>query len=200
MTVGPVDDHPLEPAAAAGIPLDDLQRLRGFFCQQQIMICFNGPTNQALIAEIGKALREHIAVAQAEQSLAMDVFSVYVEMSQNIRNYAARQGYDDFAASATIVIAALPDHHYCLSSVNQVEAADAEVLLARIQQLAQLRKQELKALYRQQLRQAPPDPSAAQAGAGLGLLEMARRSSRPMQASIQAAEGGRCCFGLTVTV
>lgn len=177
----------------------DLQQLRSYFSEQRIMICFNGPTNQALIGEIGKALKEHIAATQGEQAIAMDVFSVYIEMSQNIRNYAALRRYDDQAASATVVIAALPSSHYCVSAVNLVEAADGQALLQRVHALALLDKSELKSLYKQRLRHPESVPVEAR-GAGLGLLEMARRSTQPMQASLQPAEGGRCFFGLKVTV
>lgn len=174
-----------------------LAGLREFFFNQHILICFNGPTTQALIGEIGKALKQHIAATQAEQTIAMDVFSVYIEMSQNIRNYCASRGYDEGSASATVVIASLPSNHYCLSAVNLVESADAEVLLARVHQLAALDKDALKGLYKAQLRQPP---SRQGGGAGLGLIEMARRSSQPMQASVDQAADGRSFFSLRVTV
>lgn len=199
MPAGQLDELSALPPRESGLRMADLQQLRTFFSEQQIMICFNGPTNQALIGEIGKALKEHISSTQGEQAIAMDVFSVYIEMSQNIRNYAAMRRYDEAAASATVVIAALPSSHYCVSSVNLVEAGDGRILVDRVQCLAALDKTELKSLYKQQLRHPGSSPAEAR-GAGLGLLEMARRSTRPMQASLEPAEAGRCFFGLQVTV
>lgn len=199
MAAGPLDDPAKLPLRAEGMTMADLQQLRSYFSGERIMICFNGPTNQALIGEIGKALKEHIAATQGEQAIAMDVFSVYIEMSQNIRNYAALRRYDEEAASATVVIAALPSSHYCVSAVNLVEAADGEALFERVNGLAMLDKNELKLLYKQRLRHPESTPADAR-GAGLGLLEMARRSSQPMQASLEPAKAGRCFFGLKVTV
>lgn len=187
------------PTAAEPAALSDLQQLRSLFEQQRIIICFNGPTHQALIGEIGKALKEHIATTEGEQATAMDVFSVYIEMSQNIRNYAASRGYDVEAASATVVIAALPSSHYSVSAVNLVESADGQTLLQRIQELSHLDHQSLKSLYKQQLRHPDSAPSSSR-GAGLGLLEIARRSSQPLQASLDAASGGRCFFSLRAIV
>ena len=200
MTERSPDHLPLdERSAGQGMSMGELQHLRSYFSGQRIMICFNGPTNQSLIGEIGKALKEHIATTRGEQAIAMDVFSVYIEMSQNIRNYAAAQGYDEESASATVVIAALPSSHYCVSAVNLVEASDGELLLDRVRVLADLGKDELKTLYKQQLRNPGAAPAAFR-GAGLGLLEMARRSSLPMQASLEPSDSGRCFFGLKVTV
>lgn len=185
------------PARTAAI--NGLQELREYFSRQRIMICFNGPTNQALIVEIGKALKQHIAGTHGEQVIAMDVFSVYIELSQNIRNYAACRGYDEEASSATVVIAALPSSRYSVSAVNLVEHSDGEALLQRVNELACLSKDELKSLYKQRLRH-PESLPAPSRGAGLGLLEMARRCSEPLQASLEPAEAGRSFFSLQVTV
>lgn len=65
-------------------------------------------------------------------SSAMDVFSVYIEMSQNIRHYTAAQGYNESDATATVVIAESGEGHYVVSAVNIVEHADGQALVERI--------------------------------------------------------------------
>lgn len=175
-----------------------LASLREFFSGQRILICFNGPISRTLIGEIGVALKDHIASTQAHQSAAMDVFSVYIEMSQNIRHYASRMGYDDFAAAATVVIAETDGGHYTVSAGNVVERADGENLLSKIQELASLDKTELKALYKQRLRE-PRQPGAA-TGAGLGLIEMARKSSEPLQATLDEGRDGKVFFSLRAVI
>jgi len=75
---------------SAGLSLKQLGELQKFCSDQQILICLNGPNSQSLIEEIGKAMRQHIAT-QTEDSKAMDVFSTYIEISQNIRNYAIQK-------------------------------------------------------------------------------------------------------------
>jgi len=81
-----------------------LASLRDFFSAERILICFNGPTSRTLISEIGVALKEHIESSSDSLSAAMDVFSVYIEMSQNIRHYASAMGYVEPDATATVVI------------------------------------------------------------------------------------------------
>lgn len=177
---------------------DSLASLRDFFSGQRILICFNGPISRTLIGEIGIALKDHIASTQLHQSAAMDVFSVYIEMSQNIRHYASRMGYDDFAAAATVVIAETAGGHYSVSAGNIVERLDGEELLTKIRELSLLDKGELKALYKQQLR-LPREPGQA-SGAGLGLIEMARKSSEPLQATLDEAADGKVFFSLRAVI
>lgn len=177
---------------------DSLASLRDFFSGQRILICFNGPISRTLIGEIGIALKDHIASTQVHESAAMDVFSVYIEMSQNIRHYASRMGYDDFAAAATVVIAETDGGHYMVSAGNLVEPEDGESLLSKIRELSSLDKTELKALYKQKLR-IPREPGQA-SGAGLGLIEMARKSSQPLQATLDQGPEGKVFFSLRAVI
>lgn len=176
----------------------NLSSLRDFFSGQRILICFNGPISRTLIGEIGIALKDHISSTQTHQSAAMDVFSVYIEMSQNIRHYASRMGYDDFAAAATVVIAETDGGHYTVSAGNVVERQDGENLLKKIDALASLDKNELKALYKQQLRL--PREAGQASGAGLGLIEMARKSTEPLQARLDEGRDGKVFFSLHAVI
>lgn len=176
----------------------NLASLRDFFSGQRILICFNGPISRTLIGEIGIALKDHIESIQVHQSAAMDVFSVYIEMSQNIRHYASRMGYDDFEAAATVVIAETEGGHYTVSAGNVVERQDGEELLRKVDRLARLDKSELKTLYKQQLRL--PRQSDQVSGAGLGLIEMARKCSEPLEARLDEGPDGKVFFSLCAVI
>jgi hypothetical protein len=175
-----------------------LASLRDFFNTERILICFNGPISRTLIGEIGVALKDHIESTQSRESAAMDVFSVYIEMSQNIRHYAAAQGYGDTESTATVVIAELDSGGYVVSAGNVVECVDGEALVQRVQQLASLDKISLKTLYKQQLRS--PREEGASTGAGLGLIDVARKSSAPLECSLDQVQAGKAFFTLRATI
>ena len=175
-----------------------LAALHEFFNNQRILICFNGPISRTLLSEIGIALKDHIESTQTRQSAAMDVFSVYIEMSQNIRHYAGRMGYNETDAAATVVIAETDGGQYSVSAGNLVERADAEPLVRRVQQLSNLDKAELKALYKSQLR--APRQDGQSGGAGLGLIDIARKATLPMQASLAEGPAGKVFFSLRVVI
>lgn len=176
----------------------DLYSLREFCTARRIMLCFNGPMSRSLIEEIGNALRNYLEVNQVQPGAAMDVFAVYIEMTQNIRHYATRMGYGEADATATVVIAQDDRGHHLVSAGNLLETADAQALMKRIDALGKLDKAGLKAHYKEQLR-APRTPGAS-SGAGLGLIDIARKSSQPLQASLFERPDGKAFFSLTALI
>lgn len=176
----------------------DLFSLRETYNAQDIMLCFNGPFSRSLIEEIGAALRNYLERQDTSPSSAMDVFAVYIEMAQNIRHYAKDHHYEELDAAATVVIAREHGNRHVVSAGNVVEKDDGEKLVARIEELATMDKAALKALYKDTMRK-PRDESVA-TGAGLGLIDMARKSTAPMVASLRDLDAGRAFFSLSVTI
>ena len=124
----------------------------------------------------------------------MDVFSIYIEMTQNIRHYAQSRGYGDLDSAATVIVARDAEERYLVQAGNIVEAADGEALLARVDALASMDKAQLKATYKTQLRQ--PRDAAATTGAGLGLIDVARKSSLPLKGNLSPIDEERAFFSL----
>lgn len=175
----------------------ELYALRQRLHDSKTLLCFNGPISRSLIEEFGNALKRYLEVDQVRPAEAMDVFSVYIEMTQNIRRYTLGRGYTDADSAATVVIAR-EDGHYVVSAGNLVDIADGEQLVARIHHLGTQDKAALKAAYKAQLRQ-PRDPANPET-AGLGLLEIARRASAPLQASLSERTSTRAFFSLSVVI
>lgn len=176
----------------------DLLTLRESYQRQQIMLCFNGPISRSLIEEIGNALRNYLNGQPTSPSSAMDVFAVYIEMTQNIRHYASTRQYSEEQATATIAVARDDAGRYLISAGNLVELEDGQRLVEVVNALAELDATELKKAYKQQLRR--PRDDTATSGAGLGLLDMARKSSRPLVPVLQPLPSGQGFFSLTATI
>ncbi|HJV87414.1 MAG TPA: biofilm regulation protein kinase SiaB [Noviherbaspirillum sp.] len=176
----------------------DLFSLQQTYNQQRIMLCFNGPLTRSLIEEIGNALRNYMQRENATASSAMDVFGAYIELTQNIRHYAARKGWDDAKASATVIIARDAEGRYVVSAGNIVDAGDGPELQARVKALAAMDKVQLKARYKEQLRQ--PRDEGSTTGAGLGLIDLARKAAEPLACSLRTLDDGRAFFSMRVVM
>jgi len=174
----------------------DLFDLREIFDQQQIMVCFNGPINAALIEEIGRALRDYLNHQQEQPSAVADIFAVYIEMTQNIRRYADQHPELAGAANAAIVVPR-EDGHYLVSAGNVVTPDDGRELLKRVDELAAMDRNELKAFFKAQLRQPR---EILNGSAGLGLIDMARKASRPLVATVREMDGQRSFLSLRVVL
>ncbi len=176
----------------------DLLSIREQFNQNRILLCFNGPISRSLIEEIGKALRNYLQADNAQPGAAMDVFGVYIELTQNIRHYASLMGYGERDGSATVVVASGEDGHYRVMAGNLVDMADGQALCDRINTLAVMNKAELRAAYKTQLRQ--PRDEQGSSGAGLGLLDVARKSAQPITARLVDVGDGRGFLSILAVV
>ena len=78
---------------------------------------------------------------------------------------------------------------------NVVRHADANALGERIEQLRPLDKEALKTAFKTQLRQPR---STLSGSAGLGLIDMARKATAPLQHALQTLDNGRVLFSLRV--
>lgn len=178
--------------------LIDLFSLQKTYNQQRIMLCFNGPLTKSLIEEIGNALRNYLQRENVTASSSMDVFGAYIELTQNIRHYAGCKGWSESDASATVVVSRDAQGRYVVSSGNVVDGADGQELAARVAVLAAMDKAQLKAQYKEQLRK--PRDDGALSGAGLGLIDMARKASEPLACSLRALDDGRAFFCIRVVM
>ncbi len=174
----------------------DLYDLREIFDRQKIMVCFNGPINAALIEEIGRALRDYLNHQQEAPSAVADIFSVYIEMTQNIRRYADQHPELAGAASAAIVVSR-EDEHYVISAGNVVSHIDGITLKERVDGMSGLDRPALKALFKAQLRQPREDLNGS---AGLGLIDMARKATRPVSATVREIDAERSFLSLRVVL
>ncbi|HNQ75245.1 MAG TPA: biofilm regulation protein kinase SiaB [Pseudothauera hydrothermalis] len=176
----------------------DFFGLRELFTRNRILLCFNGPISRSLIEEIGNALKNYLQADNAQPSAAMDVFSIYIEMTQNIRHYAIKKGYGEADRSATIIVARDTAGAYLVQAGNMVEEADGKALAARVAELAALDKPALKAAYKEQLRR--PRDEGASSGAGLGLIDIARKSSQPLVGRLTPLPNGKAFFSIQAVI
>lgn len=119
-------------------------------------------------------------------------------MTQNIRHYAIAQGYDEMNSSATVIVVRDASGRYLVEACNLVEKGDGEILVARVGELARMDKTELKAAYKTQLRL--PRPEGATSGAGLGLIDMARKSAEPLRACLEPVSAAQSFFSLRAVI
>lgn len=160
----------------------NLLQLKKTLEDANILICFNGPFSQSIIEELGNAVRRYLNNDQMESAVLMDVFAVYIEQTQNIRNYARRRealgDRDPAYEIATVLIGRDGDRHI-VASGNTVHVDDAGALAAAIDELNGLDRQELRARFKEQSHK--PTGKEIGRGAGLGLIEIARKTSGPIQ-------------------
>lgn len=175
----------------------DIYGLRQSFMEQDILICFNGPFSHSIIEEIGTAVRRYLETG-TDAPTVTDVFAVFIELAQNLQNYTARfrERRDRPGLDAGVLVIGRSETSYVVSAGNTVERADLPDLVARLEELRGLDKAGLKALYKQRLRaERGPD-----GGAGLGLIDAARRATAPLSWEIRDIDENYGFFSLAVQI
>lgn len=175
----------------------DLYRLREQFAESGMMMCFNGPFSHSIIEEIGHALRNHLTAESIARAAVMDVFAVYIELAQNVRNYLTLRELSQGDSASSIITIARWGDGYAVSSGNTILKDDGPLICARIQEINGMSPEELKRQYKEQMRR---DVAPDALGAGLGLLEIAKRSSAPMACSVQEIDSRQSFFSLTAYI
>lgn len=175
----------------------DLFRLREEFTSAGIMICFNGPFSHSIIEELGVAVRNHLAAEKTSMAAVMDVFAIYIELAQNVKNYVAVRKLSPDDAKSSIITIAKQNGKYIVTSGNNVFKDDVAQFKESIETINSLGAPELRKMYKEQLRKETPEGAL---GAGLGLMEIAKHSSDKMLYAVRDIDDTMAFFSLTAYV
>ncbi len=176
---------------------DLFNRLRG----EGILFCFCGPTSQGILEGLGDALKQKMEREAAGSELIRRVFAVFVEQVQNVINYSAERVAGPPEAEGEMregVVVVGRQGESCFVLVgNYVDEEEGRRLAEQVLMLRGMDKEQLKAHYKEQRRKAPP---AGSKGAGLGIIETARKASRPLELDIRDTGQGRVFFTLKAII
>lgn len=177
--------------------LTDLQNILG---TSKILTCFSGRFSQGLIEEMGEAVKKHMESEEKPKSDIFNVFSIFVEQTQNIKNYLSVKEddstYNPYVGNAIVCIGKM-DETYFVWSGNVIENSDIEPLEKKLEMVIKADKDELKKLYKEQLKKEL-DPGKN--GAGIGLIDIARKASQPIEYSFDKIDDKFSFYEIKVIV
>lgn len=154
-----------------------------YFDQDGIVFSFSGPISDGILFALGDALKKKLSLEDTDANTIKRVFSVFVEQVQNIIRYSIeRVNNENQAASGAlssgIIIVGFKDERFYVGCGNTIFSADAAALGERLEILRKMNKDGLRAFYREKLKE---ETDGLGIGANLGLIEIARRSSKPIE-------------------
>jgi len=174
-----------------------LCELRNEFNKSNILMCFNGPCYHGIIEELGIAVRNHLEGENSSKGVLVDVFAVYIELAQNVRNYISLNKINKPEIVSSIMTIGRNEEKYSVSSGNIVLNKDVEKLCSRVNELNDMTYEEVKKNYRKQMRS---DVTPGALGAGLGLLDIAKRSTEKMTYTVSDFDETSKFFTLTAHI
>lgn len=146
------------------------------FSGRDVVLTFKGALSQDILVNLGDVLRNQLGF----EGKAKKLFAIFVEATQNIKNYSAETKIVADGHSVGVGIVAVwesPEGYFMLSG-NKIHTTSA----ARIQQhcahIKTMPYEQLRSYHRERMRQAPPEGSK---GAGLGLIDIAMKANQDVE-------------------
>jgi hypothetical protein len=172
----------------------DIHSLTQMLAEQHISLCYSGYLSEEVLAGLSGALRRKVAADNPDENLRKRVFSVFIEQAQNVMRYSADQLQDPDGVGhrVGIITFGIQGKFFVLTG-NRMLTADAERLRARLEEIRDLNQEDLRAYYRRQLNVPQQEGDK---GAGLGLIEIARRVSQPFEFDFIPLDDGTSFFCL----
>jgi hypothetical protein len=169
-----------------------------------ILVSYSGHIWANGIDGMAEMLLKRLEFDDMPFSASQSIFSIFIEQINNMMMYSADKEYKTDPAgkpleiSKGIIILGVQDTMYYIQSGNVVTDKNAEILKVRLEYLNTLDKKESRQYYTQQLN--AEDDNLESRGAGIGLIEIARRASDSIVYEFEPLGDGLQYFTMCITV
>ncbi|MDP3266544.1 MAG: SiaB family protein kinase [Sulfuricurvum sp.] len=179
--------------------LSDFRSLKDMIESKNVIFCYNGYLSQEIIVAVSSMIKGKLSADETKMGISQKVLYMFVEQAQNITRYSPDQIQNPEQASmsyGSVAIGTEDDKFYIMCS-NRIEKTKVSALKEKLEAISAMNPEELKALYKEKMRS---DPDEGSKGASLGFIEMARKSSEPIEFDFIENDETFDCFTLKVVI
>jgi hypothetical protein len=169
-----------------------------------VNVIYSGPIWANGIDGLAEMLIKRLEFDDLPFTATQAVFSIFIEQINNMMMYSAEKDKKNDAEgnlleiSKGVFILGVQGTSYFIQSGNLVTNYSAGILKERIDHLNTLDKKELRRYHKERLKAENDNPESQ--GAGIGLIEVARRSSSPIEYEFEPHDDERQHFTMYITV
>ncbi|MGD1893691.1 MAG: SiaB family protein kinase [Cyclobacteriaceae bacterium] len=164
---------------------------------ENLILVYEGEFTQEITKSVLAMAERNMDSMGEESTVKRKVFNVMVECLQNIVKHG--EGYkveNEYDYNAVFMIGKKGDE-YIIASGNPLENNDIAGLRERLDKVNSLDKDGLKQLYKEIIKNTTISDKG---GAGLGFVDMARKSGSKLEYDFVEMEGGKSFFSLKTTI
>lgn len=169
--------------------------------KEGVLFSFSGTISQSVLSSIAETINKELHSSGISYALTQNIFAVFTEQMQNIMSYSHERicmGGNAFESPGICVVGYDQSmEHYYVCSANIISPSGENPLRKKLDKIIPMDKKELRAYYKE-LRRSGKETHGR--GAGLGFLEMAKKSSLPMQYTITPLDNHRSFFEIKVYI
>ncbi|OQX27961.1 MAG: hypothetical protein BWK80_02645 [Desulfobacteraceae bacterium IS3] len=158
--------------------------------EQHIFLAFYGTFSEKTVTGMSETIKEKLSRRKEEKKLVQRVFSIFVELAQNISRYSA-------ADRTGIIVVAKARDCYFVRAGNFAENKDIPAITDKINHINALDENELRDLYIRQLKSPRPP---GKTGGSVGLIGIVRESGNPICLTVTPGDGDLSFIAFSVTI
>ena len=167
-----------------------------------ISISYTGPLWEDGIISMADMLKSQMSKKKLPKKASKILFSVFVEQVTNMLIYSAgreqRGNAPDYKVPTGMLVLGKKDNVYFIQTGNEIHNKNVELVRNRIDYLNSLDKNELRKHNKERLRSEKENPKSK--GAGLGLIEIARRTTAPISYTFDLINDELSYFSMYVEI
>ena len=163
---------------------------------RNLILVYEGEFTQEITKSVLAMAERNMESMGEESSIKRKVFNVMVECLQNIVKHCEETVETNRKHTAIFMIGK-QDDEYVITSGNPVKDSSVPMLREKLEKINSLDKEGLKNLYKDIIKGTD---ISEKGGAGLGFVDMARKSGRPLEFDFESLNNGLSFFSLKTTI
>jgi len=168
----------------------NISKIRKILTEEGIIFSFSGMISQDIISFILETARAQLEKSSQDSKATRSIFTIAIEQLQNILSYSKEKSIETTKGYTSPGVSIIGFHikkkKYYVSSSNEINEEDKIKISGKIDYINSLDKQEQRKLLREKLKSAE---DKHERGAGVGFIEMAKRSSEKIEYNFEEIDG-----------
>lgn len=167
--------------------------IRKEMTDKRIMLCYRGEMTQDIVIALLNLTENKLNQESSDATIKNRVFSVMIECLQNITQHSEKSDH----SRSNVFIIGSADHGYSIYSGNVVKSDKVPELREKIIRINTMSDDDLKDFYKYMIRNGS---LSGNAGSGLGLIQIARKTGNPLDYDFRQMDDGHYFFSLKTLV
>jgi hypothetical protein len=165
--------------------------------QRSLILIYEGEFTQEITKSVLAMAERNMDSVGEESGIKRKVFNVMVECLQNIVKHADDIDPAERIRNNAIFMIGKDEHEYVITSGNPIVNDKVEMLSEKLEQINNLDRDGLKSLYKEIIKNGE---LSQKGGAGLGFVDMARKSGQKLEFDFQPMDDTYSFFALKTVI
>jgi hypothetical protein len=164
---------------------------------KNVLYSFQGVIDDSITVKISNLMEKHFEENVIPSERRKKFFLIMVECVQNVYHHQLKPEHEGQPFESGIIVSNDENSNYRIVSGNYIDNTSTKALGEKIELMNAMTPEQLRAFYQESLSVAE---LSEKGGAGLGILDMARKSKMPLEYEFVPIDEHYSFFILAITI